>query len=68
MSASSREVCAKAITAANNVRASTCNYYTTKALTCYSYNYPESWAYIYWGDPNGTIRNIDGRASTASCD
>jgi hypothetical protein len=64
MSAVSNQVCAKAITAAGNIRTgSGCNFNTTARLSCFSYALPDSWAYVYWAG-NGTVRTINGRADT----
>ncbi|HEU4974625.1 MAG TPA: hypothetical protein VFT50_06005 [Baekduia sp.] len=67
ISSSAYQVCAKSITAANNVRSNTCSYNTTIDITCYTYDLPESWAYAYWAGSSGT-RTINARADQAYCD
>lgn len=71
MSATSSQVCAKQITAANNVRTpwktNACSNNTTYHRTCYSAG-PNANAYIYWAG-SGTIRHVDGWAtSTVICE
>lgn len=60
-------LCAKSITAAGNVRSNTCSSYTTLDITCYTYDLPESWAYVYWSG-SGSNKAITGRADQAYCD
>ena len=67
MSATSDTICAKAVTAANNDRSpQACLNNSREVGACFSYNYPESWAYVYWGGA-GTTRAINGDANTTSC-
>lgn len=67
MSATSDTICAKAITAAGNVRTPQACFNNSREVgACFSYNYPESHAYVYWGGA-GTVREINGDANTQGC-
>lgn len=59
------EICAKAKTAAQNIRTgSGCNYNTTARTSNIAGGYPESVGYVYWAGSGSTI-SITGRASTS---
>jgi len=64
----SSTICAKAITAAGNLRnPQACLSNTNLVAACLNPAfYPESWAYVYWGGP-GTIRTINGYANSTNC-
>jgi hypothetical protein len=58
------EVCAKAKTAADNVRSgSGCDYNVNSRASYMSSAYPESFAYIYWAGPGGPL-GLFGDANT----
>lgn len=58
------EICAKAITAAGNIRTgSGCSYCSSDRISSISGGTPDSWAYVYWGGWSGT-QVITGNAST----
>ncbi len=58
------EICAKAVTPANNTRTgSGCNYNTTYRRSDIAGGTPESVAYVYWAGPYGPF-SINGWAAT----
>jgi hypothetical protein len=67
MSATSDTICAKGITANNNVRSPQACLANSRAVgACFSGGLPETWAYVYWGGA-GTLRAISGWTDTQVC-
>lgn len=62
------EVCAKAITSQNNIRAgSGCASNSFRKQACFSGGSPITWAYVYWAGAITGTRPIAGRADTVTC-
>jgi hypothetical protein len=59
------ELCAKAVTQANNLRTgSGCSYTTSSRVSCIASATPDSQAYVYWGGSGGP-HGLQGDARTA---